>query len=300
MKRATRGSRPARSVLPNHSASPARMIRGTASSRPPARPIEAMPSITSIAAPQPSHAHAAPASRRGSIHNVTSSSKAASARPGRWVTAPPIANTGYSGSSARVTRRSGRYRTGITPSLMHADRPGGEHCGPDRPDAATAGADSARAMLLDVVRQRAQAGENAAVVRIVRAQLEPVSLGHGQRDLQRVDGIEPQLAAKERRIRIDLFGGDGLQVEALDDQGGQFVLCSGLLCHARFRTPKSLPPPGGSGRGVYHGALVVLGRSQWFRDVKWWRRRQPIAARRRCRIATWRPPRPWPNRACWR
>ena len=60
-------------------------------------------------------------------------------------------------------------------------------------------------MLLDVRRQRAQAAEDRAVVGIVRAQLETVALGHREREFERVDRVEAEVAAEQRGFRIDRF-----------------------------------------------------------------------------------------------
>ncbi len=102
---------------------------------------------------------------------------------------------------------------------------------------------SACAMLLDMLRQRAQAGENLPVVRIVRPQLKAVMLGHGQRNLQGIDGIQPQVATKQGRVRLDLLGRDRFQIQTLHNQRGQFVLRCCLLGHARFQTHDALPTP---------------------------------------------------------
>ena len=57
----------------------------------------------------------------------------------------------------------------------------------------------------------------------VGAQLNAVLLGHDQRHLQNVDGIESQPLAIQGCVRIDVLRRD-LQIERLDEQRGEFPL----------------------------------------------------------------------------
>ena len=59
---------------------------------------------------------------------------------------------------------------------------------------------------------------------IVRAQLEPIALRYRKRELERIDRIEAKIAAEERSVRIDRFGLDPVDVQALHDELGELVL----------------------------------------------------------------------------
>src|SRR5690348_17352599 len=87
---------------------------------------------------------------------------------------------------------------------------------------------SARPMPLDVLRERAERGEDAPVLLIVRAQLQTVALGYLERDLERVDRIEPETRAEQRRLGIDILRLDGFQIHCLDDQLRELTLCGRL------------------------------------------------------------------------
>src|SRR3954467_6893158 len=60
-------------------------------------------------------------------------------------------------------------------------------------------------VLLDVRREIAQGGEDAAVVPVIGAQREAIPAGNFQRQLQCVDRIETQAGAEQRGCGIDLF-----------------------------------------------------------------------------------------------
>src|SRR5689334_16025074 len=79
-------------------------------------------------------------------------------------------------------------------------------------------------ILLDVLRERAQAAEDSLVVGIVRAQLEPVALRYRERELERVDRIEAEIAAEQGRIGLDRFGFDPVDIETRHDELGELVL----------------------------------------------------------------------------
>src|SRR5689334_9735374 len=86
----------------------------------------------------------------------------------------------------------------------------------------TAGdAGSGGLVLLYMRGQRAQRGKDLAVVFIVRAQLESVTLADRQREFQRVDRIQSQSGVEQRRFRVDVARIGAFQVEALDQQIGQ-------------------------------------------------------------------------------
>ena len=89
-------------------------------------------------------------------------------------------------------------------------------------------------MLLDVIGQRAQAAENALVVGVIGAQLESVALGNRKCKLERIDGIEAQIAAEQRRVGIDRLGFDPVDIQALHDELGELML-GGSLCGGGWR-----------------------------------------------------------------
>src|SRR5690606_22458253 len=77
------------------------------------------------------------------------------------------------------------------------------------------------------------------------------------REFQRIDRIEAEIAAEQRRLRIDVRGLHPVDVEVGDQEFGEFALGRGLL-HGGFAIHRnSLGRPGrvGSGRGVYHRVL---------------------------------------------
>ena len=48
-------------------------------------------------------------------------------------------------------------------------------------------------------------------------------LGNGQRQFERINRIEAQIAAKQGRFRIDITRFYPIDVQALDEQGGELV-----------------------------------------------------------------------------
>src|SRR5262249_7337551 len=70
---------------------------------------------------------------------------------------------------------------------------------------------------LDMLAEAAERAEDLDIVVVIRAQLKTVSLRHGQRDLQNIDGIEAQAVAVERRVRTDIVSGQ-IKIEGADDQ----------------------------------------------------------------------------------
>src|SRR5690606_8649303 len=99
---------------------------------------------------------------------------------------------------------------------------------------ATAAPASAGLVLLDMRGERAQRREDAAVVGAVRTQLEAVTLADGERKLERVDRVQSQAGVEQRRLRIDVAGGDAFQVQAFDQQLRQRALGVGLRGHPGF------------------------------------------------------------------
>ena len=85
-------------------------------------------------------------------------------------------------------------------------------------------------MLFDMRRQRAQRAENPHVVFVVGTQLKAVALGNLQRQLQRVDGIQPQSGLEQRRLGIDVRGRDAFQIERGDNEFGELALAGRLSC----------------------------------------------------------------------
>src|SRR3546814_1834363 len=73
---------------------------------------------------------------------------------------------------------------------------------------------SGRLVLLDVRGQRAQRGEDPAVLVVVRTQLEAMALADRQRQFERVDRVQAQPRVEQRRFGIDRTGFDLLQVQA--------------------------------------------------------------------------------------
>ena len=67
----------------------------------------------------------------------------------------------------------------------------------------------------------AQRREDADVVLVVRTQLEAVALGDDQRQFEDVDRIEAEAFAEQRRVGVDVAGGD-VEIERADDQFGDF------------------------------------------------------------------------------
>lgn len=107
-------------------------------------------------------------------------------------------------------------------------------------------------MLFDVCRQFTQVRENTFVVGMIRAQLQPVAFRDGQRQFQRIDGIQSQPAPEQRRLRIDVVGRMAFQVQAVDDDLSQFVFGWCLLRHKlRYRLPCTTLARR-EGRKVYH------------------------------------------------
>src|SRR5690606_2733667 len=86
-------------------------------------------------------------------------------------------------------------------------------------------------VLLDMRRQCAQRREDAAVLVVVRTQLEAVALADGQRQLQRVDRVQAEPGIEQRRLGIDRFRRHVVQVEAFDQQLRELALGIGLLRH---------------------------------------------------------------------
>src|SRR3546814_5560056 len=65
---------------------------------------------------------------------------------------------------------------------------------------------SGRLVLLDVRGQRAQRGEDPAVLVVVRTQLEAVAPADRQRQFERVDRVQAQPRVEQRRFGIDRTG----------------------------------------------------------------------------------------------
>src|SRR3954466_10303801 len=76
---------------------------------------------------------------------------------------------------------------------------------------------SLRPVLFDVCGEIGQRREDAPVVFVVGAQLEAVSLGDLQRELQGIDGIEAQSGSEQRSGGVDVLGFDRFEIEGGDD-----------------------------------------------------------------------------------
>src|SRR5918995_6186771 len=81
-----------------------------------------------------------------------------------------------------------------------------------------------RAILLNVVRQRTQRGEDPPVLAIVRAQLKAVASGNLESELQCVDGIQAEATPEERCLGVDILGRNGFEIDGGDDQLGELAL----------------------------------------------------------------------------
>ena len=97
------------------------------------------------------------------------------------------------------------------------------------------GAPAGGLLLLDMRRQCAKRREDALVLFVVRAQLEPVALADGERKLQRVDRIQAQARVEQRCFGINLASGDILQIQAFYQQLGQLQFGVGLRRHPGIR-----------------------------------------------------------------
>jgi len=75
----------------------------------------------------------------------------------------------------------------------------------------------------DVACEMSQRAEDVLVLLIVRAQYHAILLGYDQRDLQDIDGVEPESLAIQWRFRIDLLG-RVREVQSLYDQTRDFPL----------------------------------------------------------------------------
>src|SRR5690606_38593753 len=180
------GTRPAPRLRPNHhDSSPVNTIGGASSSRAgTALPRSAHRPATTTA----SVAQAKPRRRAsGSSRTITArSASATSASMPLPSTLAPWASSGYAIASS--SRSAARRFTG------------------------GAGAGSGRPVLVDMRRKRAQREEDATVLVAVRTQLEAVLLADRQRQLERVDRIQPQPVAEQRRLRVDAVGRHALEV----------------------------------------------------------------------------------------
>src|SRR5687768_12361610 len=77
---------------------------------------------------------------------------------------------------------------------------------------------SGRAVLLNVLRQRAQRREDATILFVVGAELKPIALGDLQRELEGIDGVEAETGAEQRRLRIDVGRRDTFEIDRGDDE----------------------------------------------------------------------------------
>jgi len=57
----------------------------------------------------------------------------------------------------------------------------------------------------------------------VGTELDTILLRYDQSDFQDIDGIEAKPLAVQRRVRIDVLGGD-FQIQRLNEEGGNFPL----------------------------------------------------------------------------
>src|SRR5690606_5860289 len=91
--------------------------------------------------------------------------------------------------------------------------------------------------------ERAQRGEDAAVFLAVRAQLEAITLADGQRQFQCIDRIQAQAVVEQRRFRVDIGGLKVFQVQAVNQQLGQFEFSSSGSGHGvSGKTDKGAQP----------------------------------------------------------
>lgn len=93
-------------------------------------------------------------------------------------------------------------------------------------------------MLLNVVGQGAQRREDATILFIVGAQLKAIALGDFQRDFQRIDGVEAEAGAEQRRFRVNLFRAYPLEIDGRDDELGELTLGRILNCRHKEKRYK--------------------------------------------------------------
>src|SRR6185437_13197924 len=126
--------------------------------------------------------------------------------------APPARAKARRRAPARPVRR---WRNAAAPRRTRRGKPA-------PPATARAGRRSLRSPLRDVRGEAAQRAEDAQVVAVVLAQLEPVAPRDDEGDLQDVDGIEAEAFLVERRVRIDP-GCRDLEIERRDHQLGHLL-----------------------------------------------------------------------------
>ena len=77
-------------------------------------------------------------------------------------------------------------------------------------------------MFTHILGQRAQGAEDPAIIFIVGAKLQPVTLGYFQRKFQRIYGIEAETGPEQRGLGIDRICRNSLEVQGIDDELGDF------------------------------------------------------------------------------
>src|SRR5688572_12086278 len=104
-----------------------------------------------------------------------------------------------------------------------------------------------RPVRLEVVAETPQRAEDPRVVLVVRAELDAVCLRDRERDLEHIDGIEPEALAVQRRRRAYFFGLN-VQLERRDDEsrelellGGNSVSLRSALCGDDAHVPSPWP-----------------------------------------------------------